>query len=124
MLATSPIAHIVLTRLEEKLLEEPAQLERRALAAVRHQGRCDVARAIDLPVANGGASRSRIPPRAGRAAFSLLTSGPALAEWRAGDGPPERGLITALGPWEPTMSILLFWLGIGAAQIGRWVEAH
>ena len=31
-------AHIVLTRLEQKLLEQPAQLERRTLAAVAHDG--------------------------------------------------------------------------------------
>jgi hypothetical protein len=47
----------LLTRLAQELLEQPAQLERRALAAVGHDRRCDVARAIDLPVANRRASR-------------------------------------------------------------------
>src|SRR5262245_23833092 len=42
----------LLSSLEQKLLEQPAQFKRRALAAVRHHGRRDVARAIDLPLAN------------------------------------------------------------------------
>ena len=68
------------------MLEQPAQLERRALAAIAHDGRRDVARAIDLPIANGGASRSRIALRAGRAALSLLAGSAALA--LAGDQLP------------------------------------
>jgi hypothetical protein len=67
---------LLLSRLEQKLLEQPAQFERRAIAAVRHHGRCDVARAIDLPVANRRAAQSC---RAALAALSLLTSDPALA---------------------------------------------
>src|SRR5215813_9161949 len=63
-------------RLEEKLLKQPAQFERRAIAAVRHRGRRDVALAIDLPADNGGAARSRI---ALRAALSLLACSAALA---------------------------------------------
>jgi hypothetical protein len=47
-----------------------------AIAAVRHHGRRDVARAIDLPIANSSAARSRIAPRA---AFSLLAGSAALA---------------------------------------------
>jgi hypothetical protein len=52
----SPSAH-----LEEKLLKQPAHFERRAIAAVRHHGRRDVALAIDLPADNGGAARSASP---------------------------------------------------------------
>src|SRR5262249_43873563 len=68
-------------RLEEKLLKQPAQFERRAIAAVRHRGRRDVALTIDLPADNGGAARSRIAPRAGKAALSPLagSAAPALA---------------------------------------------
>src|SRR5262249_13890116 len=62
-----------------KLLEQPAQLERRALAAVRHHGRCDVARAVDFPIANGHAAQSWTTLPAALAALSLLTSDPALA---------------------------------------------
>src|SRR5262245_22318829 len=69
----------LLSRLVQKLLEEPAQLERRALAAVRHQGRRDVARAIELPVADRRAAQSRITLWAALAAVSLLASDPALA---------------------------------------------
>ena len=61
-----------LTRLKQKLLEQPAQLKGRPIAAVAHDGRRDVARAIDLPVPDRRAARSRIAPRAGRAALSLL----------------------------------------------------
>ena len=43
---------------EKKLLEQRAQLE--ALAAIAHNRRRNVARAIDLPAENGGAARSRI----------------------------------------------------------------
>src|SRR5262249_5433936 len=73
-------------RLEEKLLKQPAQFERRAIAAVRHRGRRDVALAIDLPADNGGAARSRIAPPAGKAALSLLAGTAALA--LAGDQLP------------------------------------
>src|SRR5262245_43812777 len=65
-----------LTRVPQKLLEQPAQFERRALAAVRHHGRRNVARAIDLPVANRHAAQSWI---ALRAALSPRASDPALA---------------------------------------------
>src|SRR5262245_10589909 len=77
-LATSPIAYglSLLSRLVQKLLEQPAQFERRALAAVRHHGRCNVARAIELPLANRHAAQSWI---ALRTALSLLASDPALA---------------------------------------------
>src|SRR5262249_61119787 len=65
-----------LPRVLKELLEQPAQCERRALAAVRHHGRRDVARAIDLPIANRRAAQSWITLRA---ALSLFTSDPALA---------------------------------------------
>src|SRR4029077_14712873 len=64
------------SHLREKLLEQSAQLERWAIAAVAHDGRREVARAIDLPVANRHAARSRIAPRA---ALSLLAGSAALA---------------------------------------------
>src|SRR5262245_62328180 len=79
-------AYIALTRLKQKLLEQRVHLERRAIAFVRHHGRRDVARAIDLPADNGGAARSRIAPRAGKAALSLLAGTAALA--LAGDQLP------------------------------------
>src|SRR6516164_11276374 len=66
----------LLSRLVQKLLEQLAQFERRALAAVRHHGRRNVARAIDLPVANRRAGQSWITLLA---ALSPLTSDPALA---------------------------------------------
>src|SRR5215510_15750831 len=75
-----------LTRVSQELLEQAAQFKRRALAAVRHRGRRDVALAIDLPADNGGAARSRIAPRAGKAALSLLAGTAALA--LAGDQLP------------------------------------
>jgi hypothetical protein len=58
------------------LLEQSAQLERWALSAVAHDGRRDVVCAIELPVANCRAARSRI---ALRAALSLLAGSAALA---------------------------------------------
>jgi hypothetical protein len=54
------------------LLEQSAQLERWAIAAVAHDGRRDVARAIDLPVANRRAARSRIALRAALAGTAAL----------------------------------------------------
>ena len=72
-------AHHLLTHLREKLLEQSAQFELRTLAAVAHDRRRDVARAIDLPIANGSAARSRIALRTRRAALSSLASDPALA---------------------------------------------
>src|SRR6516165_4280890 len=66
----------LLSRLVQKLLEQPAQFERRALAAVRHHGRGNVACAIDLPIANRRAAQSWITLLA---ALSPLTSDPALA---------------------------------------------
>jgi len=77
-LATAAIAlrTLPLARLEQKLLEQLAQLEWRTLAAVAHDGRRDVARAIDLPAANRRTAQSRIAPRA---ALSLLASNAALA---------------------------------------------
>jgi hypothetical protein len=63
----------LLSRLEQKLLEQSAQFKRRALAAVRHHGRYNIARAIDLPVANRRAAQSWT---ALRAALSLLASDP------------------------------------------------
>src|SRR5215510_10464069 len=68
-----------LTRVSQELLEQAAQFKRRALAAVRHRGRRDVALAIDLPVTNRCAARSRIAPRAGKTALSLLAGTAALA---------------------------------------------
>src|SRR5262245_13495182 len=68
-----------LTRVSQELLEQPAQFERRALAAVRHHGRGNVARAIDLPIANRHAAQSWITLRAALTALSPLTSDPALA---------------------------------------------
>src|SRR6516225_1181895 len=68
-----------LTRVSQELLEQAAQFERRALAAVAHDGRREVARTVDPPVANRHAARSRIAPRAGNTALSPLTSDPALA---------------------------------------------
>src|SRR5262245_36359879 len=56
----------------QKLLEQPAQFERRALAAVRHHRRRDVARAIDS-IANRRAAQSC------RAALPLLAGDPTLA---------------------------------------------
>ena len=61
------------------MLEQPAQLQRRTITPVAHDRYCDVARAIDLPVPDRRAAQSRITPRAGRAALSLLASDPALA---------------------------------------------
>ena len=61
------------------MLEQSAQFELGAIAAVAHDRRREVARAIDLPIANGSAPRSRIALRAGRAALSLLAGNPALA---------------------------------------------
>src|SRR6516164_7776636 len=69
----------LLSRLVQKLLEQPAQFERRALAAVRHHGRRNVARAVDLPVANRHAAQSWITLRSTLAALSLLAGDPALA---------------------------------------------
>src|SRR5262245_59329031 len=60
-LATPPIAYLrtsLLSRLVQKLLEQAAQFERRAIAAVAHDGRRDIARAIDFPFANRRAARS------------------------------------------------------------------
>ena len=68
-----------LTRLKQKLLKQPAQLKGRAIAAVAHDGCRNVARAIDLPVPDRRATRSRIAPQAGRAALSLLAGSAALA---------------------------------------------
>src|SRR5262249_4097849 len=65
-----------LTRVSQELLEQPTQFERRALATIAHDGRCDVARAIDLPIPDRRAAQSR---RAALAALSLLASDPALA---------------------------------------------
>src|SRR6516165_8287472 len=67
----------LLSRLVQKLLEQPAQFERRALAAVRHHGRRNVARAIDLPIADRHAAQSWIAlwaalsPRASDLALAL-----------------------------------------------------
>jgi hypothetical protein len=69
----------LLSRLVQKLLEQPAQLERRALAAVGHNGRRGITRAIDLPLANRHAAQSWIALRSTLAALSLLPSDPALA---------------------------------------------
>src|SRR5262249_58240014 len=66
----------LLSRLVQKLLEQPAQFERWALAAVRHHGRGNVACAIDLPIANRRAAQSWITLLA---ALSPFTSDPALA---------------------------------------------
>src|SRR4051812_428967 len=74
--SSSYYAHRLLTRVEQKLLEQPAQLQGRALAAVAHDGRREVARAIDLPIPNRRAAQSWITLRA---ALSLLASDPALA---------------------------------------------
>src|SRR5262249_14080117 len=65
-----------LTRVSQELLEQPTQLERRALATIAHDGRCNVARAIDLPIANRRAAQSG---RAALAALSPRASDPALA---------------------------------------------
>src|SRR5262249_7418940 len=72
--------------LADKLLEQRAQFQRRTFRAVAHDGRRDVARAIDLPFANRHAARPRIAPRAGRAALSILAGSAALA--LAGDQLP------------------------------------
>src|SRR6476659_994244 len=77
--SSSYYAHHLLTRLKEKLLKQPAQLQPRTLAAVAHDRCRDVARAIDLPLANRPAAQSRIAPRAGRTALSLLAGGAASA---------------------------------------------
>jgi hypothetical protein len=66
----------------QKLLEQPAQFERRALAAVGHHGRCNVARAIDLPFADRRAAQSWITLWAALAALSPLASDAALAGTR------------------------------------------
>src|SRR5262249_10555377 len=68
-----------LTRVLQELLKQPAQLERRSVAAVRHHGRRNVARAIDFPVANRCAARSRIALRAGKTPLSLLAGSAAVA---------------------------------------------
>src|SRR5215813_8112852 len=68
-----------LTRVLQELLEQPAQFERRALAAVGHHGRRNVARAIDLPLANRHAAQSRTTLRTALAALSPLASSAALA---------------------------------------------
>src|SRR5262245_36663885 len=65
-----------LTRVSQELLEQPTQFERRALATIAHDGRCNVARAIDLPIADRRAAQSR---RAALAALSPRASDPALA---------------------------------------------
>src|SRR6516225_11137605 len=75
-----------LTRLVQKLLEQPAQFERRALAAVAHDRYRDVARAVDLPVANRRAAQSWIALRSTLAALSPRASSAALAA--AGDDLP------------------------------------
>src|SRR5262249_54061073 len=82
------------SHLREKLLEQSAKLERRPLAAIAHDRRRDGALAIDLPAADRRAVRSRIAPRAGKAALSLLAGSAALtlacqqlpARTRAGTG--------------------------------------
>src|SRR5262245_62292030 len=68
-----------LTRVSQELLEQPAQFERRALAAIRHHGRCNVARAIDLPLANRHAAQSWIALRSAFAALSPRAGDPTLA---------------------------------------------
>src|SRR6516162_7365603 len=68
-----------LTRVSQELLKQPAQFERRALAAVRHHGRYNVARAIDLPVANRRAVQSWTTLRAALTALSPRAGDPALA---------------------------------------------
>src|SRR5262249_53202911 len=55
------------------------QFERRALAAVRHHRRRDVARAIDLPIANRHAAQSWIALRSALAALSPRARDPTLA---------------------------------------------
>src|SRR5262249_36538622 len=66
------------TRVLQELLEQPAQFERRALAAVRHHGCCNVARAIDLPIANRHAAQSCIALPSALAALALLAGDPTL----------------------------------------------
>src|SRR5262249_58173552 len=56
--------------------EERAEWGGRARGGVRDQGRCNVARAIDLPIANRRAAQSR---RAALAALSPRAGDPALA---------------------------------------------
>src|SRR5262249_32472939 len=68
-----------LTRVSQELLEQLAQFERRALAAVRHHGRRNVARAVDRPAANCRAAQSWIPLRAAFATLALKTSNATLA---------------------------------------------
>src|SRR5262245_8451600 len=68
-----------LTRVLQELLEQPAQFERRALAAVRHHGRRNIARAIDLPIVNRHAAQSWIALRSAFAALSPRASDPTLA---------------------------------------------
>ena len=77
---SSPLVVIIraLPRFVQKLLEQPAQFGRRALAAVAHDGSSDVVRAINPPLANRRAPRSRIALRAGRTALSLLAGSAAL----------------------------------------------
>src|SRR5215813_4865786 len=79
-----------LTRVLQELLEQPAQFERRALAAVRHHGRCDVARAIDLPVANRHAAQSWIALRSTLAALPFSPATPRLP-WLTNSCQPEPG---------------------------------
>src|SRR5262249_6266097 len=62
-----------LTRLVQKLLEQPAQFERRALAAIAHDRRRDIARAVDLPVANRHAAQSWVALRSPLAALAHRT---------------------------------------------------
>src|SRR5262249_22191537 len=84
----------LLSCLVQKLLEQPAQFERRTLATIAHHGRCNVARAIDLPVANRRAAQSWSTLRA---ALALLASDPALALARqqlpAGTGARSRRIL-------------------------------
>jgi hypothetical protein len=67
------------SHLGEKLLEQPGQFEGRTVAAVTHDRRREVARAIDFAIANRRTARLRIALRAGGAAFSLLAGSAALA---------------------------------------------
>src|SRR5262249_42674015 len=53
--------------------------ERRSVAAVRHHGRCDIMRAIDLPLANRRAAQSWIALRTALSALSPLAGSAALA---------------------------------------------
>src|SRR5215471_17940726 len=93
-----------LTRVSQELLKQPAQLERRALAAVRHHGRRDIARAIDLPIADRRAARSC---RAALAALSPRASDPALAnscQPEPGQGPGASLSAMKLPPLRATTS--------------------